>query len=314
MLLIISDLRDFTVDFLITKLLDQEREYYRLNSDDVNNTECFFLLRGRQARRTLAIADKSVDLSEVKSVWYRRMLSPPLNDQVSPDARAFTAREIRHFIEGLVENPAIRWVNPILATSRAELKIYQLRLAADLGFLVPETIVSNDPDLLQQFESAHRGKVISKPICHGLWSTNSERYAIYTDDVSPEDLSDPGQLRLCPTLLQVRVEKGVDVRVTVIGKKVFPVEIHFENQPLLDWRKPGSPISYRLCKDFPDELSSLCLNTLQSLDLLYGAFDFIRTPDNEWYFLEVNPAGEWAWLEQELHLPMSQAFIEIFYD
>jgi D-alanine-D-alanine ligase-like ATP-grasp enzyme len=69
-----------------------------------------------------------------------------------------------------------------------------------------------------------------------------------------------------------------------------------------------------LCTDFPDELSSLCLNTLQTLDLLYGAFDFIRTPNNEWYFLEVNPAGEWAWLEQELHLPMSQAFIEIFYD
>ena len=52
---------------------------------------------------------------------------------------------------------------------------------------------------------------------------------------------------------------------------------------------------------------------LQTLGLVYGAFDFIRTPRGEDVFLEVNPTGEWAWLENSLGFPMRDAFVELFY-
>jgi glutathione synthase/RimK-type ligase-like ATP-grasp enzyme len=52
---------------------------------------------------------------------------------------------------------------------------------------------------------------------------------------------------------------------------------------------------------------------LSILNLQYGAFDFIEKPDGELVFLEINPTGEWAWLENALGYPMRSAFIELFY-
>jgi hypothetical protein len=52
---------------------------------------------------------------------------------------------------------------------------------------------------------------------------------------------------------------------------------------------------------------------LANLGLRYGAFDFVRTPDDRFVFLEVNPTGEWAWLEEHLALPMRDAFIRLFF-
>src|SRR3546814_19880170 len=56
-----------------------------------------------------------------------------------------------------------------------------------------------------------------------------------------------------------------------------------------------------------------CKKLLIALDLVYGAFDFVQSPEGELFFLEVNPAGEWAWLELELDLPLRVAFIDLFH-
>ena len=80
----------------------------------------------------------------------------------------------------------------------------------------------------------------------------------------------------------------------------------------MDWRDPALKVSFTPSR-LPANIERLCRAMLSRLGLCYGAFDFIRTTDGRLVFLEVNPTGEWAWLEERLGFPMRNPFIKMFY-
>ena len=93
-----------------------------------------------------------------------------------------------------------------------------------------------------------------------------------------------------------------------MGRKIFAVEIHKLDKGEVDWRKPNIRKSYK--EHFlPQGLNRQILKIHEYLNLLYSAMDFILTPDGEYYFLEINPAGEWVWLEKELGISISEQII-----
>ena len=145
--------------------------------------------------RRYTVAGKGVDLGDIRSVWYRRMVWPSPSQTIFPEQRRFAAGEIRHLVEGLVLDPSILWVNPIDATAMGERKVFQLRLAREVGFRIPPTLISNDPKMLRDFAARHDGGVICKPIYHGLVSEGSKRYSVYTNQIHPDELADDVQLQ-----------------------------------------------------------------------------------------------------------------------
>jgi hypothetical protein len=314
LLLIITNRDDLTADFLITRLLETGQPYYRINSEDLAEAKYLFSAGDDEdVTRCYTIAGKKLDLGDIRSVWYRRMIWPSPSQTIFPEQRRFAAGEIRHLVEGLVLDPSILWVNPIDATALGERKVFQLRLAREVGFRIPPTLISNDPKMLRDFAARHDGGVICKPIYHGLVSEGSKRYSVYTNQIDPDELADDAQLQACPTLLQKRIPKGTDIRATFIGRDVFPVEIFSSDAAPLDWRRPGEDIQYRRI-ELPPAIEHSCRDLLSRLRLSYGAFDFVRTPEGEVFFLEVNPTGEWAWLERALGIPMRDAFLRLFFD
>jgi glutathione synthase/RimK-type ligase-like ATP-grasp enzyme len=112
-------------------------------------------------------------------------------------------------------------------------------------------------------------------------------------------------------LLQEEIVRSADVRATFIGSQCFAAEIT-GNASLVDWRDSDMEVSYSACTLGVD-VERMCLAMLDRLGLVYGAFDFVRTPEGELVFLEVNPTGEWAWLEERLGFRMRDAFIQLFY-
>jgi hypothetical protein len=308
-LLIVTNKDDFTADFMIQRLIEKGLPYFRLNSDELYDIQYELSLKRGKNTRKLILHNKFIDLNEVTCVWYRRKISPPPSCRVSEAEQRFAAGELQHFVEGLVLDSSITWVNPIGATDVAEKKVLQLRVAQHLGFNIPDTLISNSSHKLDKFIEENNGKTICKPIYHGLFCTPLEQYAVYTHNVTRDDFDGA---EIIPTLLQREVPKGNDIRLTIIGKDVYPVEIYSSNPLPLDWRKRGNEVSFKVCS-VPSEIVRLCHDLLDKLNLVYGAFDFVRTPDGEWVFLEVNPTGEWAWLEIELSLPMSDSFIKVFY-
>jgi hypothetical protein len=118
LLLIITNRDDLTADFLITRLLETGQSYFRINSEDLAEAGYLFSAGGHEdVTRRYTVAGKSLDLSDIRSVWYRRMVSPSPSQTIFPEQRRFAAGEIRHLVEGLILDPSILWVNPIDATA-----------------------------------------------------------------------------------------------------------------------------------------------------------------------------------------------------
>jgi len=307
MLLILTSDKDLTADFLIVELLDRKLPYFRLNVEDLSRAEYEFTDSGI---RRVTVGPRSADLTEITAVWYRRALFPITSSGDSYAQQVFVAGEVRHLAFGMVWNPKILWVNPIEKVYVAEHKIHQLVTAKQLGFSLPSTLVSSDVKELQAFVKNNPNGTICKPIYHGLFIDGPDSYSVYTRQVSAEDFE--GQDRLnCPVLLQEKVPRRCDLRVTFIGKNCFAAAIHTPS-PVVDWRDPSACATFSPVEIDP-QLESRCREMLSTLGLRYGAFDFIRRPDDEEVFLEINPTGEWAWLENSLGYPMRNAFIDLFY-
>ena len=162
MLLILTSDKDLTPDFLIVELIRRGLPYFRLNTEELAQACFTFSLNEKAARREIRVATRTLDLGDVKSVWYRRAIHPgPILD-LPRGASAFVVGELRHLTMGLVLNPVILWVNPIENVSVAEHKLYQLQIARELGFVVPCSLVSSDPLELRRFAEGNRLGTICK--------------------------------------------------------------------------------------------------------------------------------------------------------
>jgi hypothetical protein len=310
MLLILTSDKDLTTDFLIVELINRGLPYFRLNAEELTKADYTLVLSENTVRREVCVGAKRVDLSEVDSVWYRRAVHPGYTAGLSRSESVFVAGELRHLALGLVMNPDVTWVNPIDKVSVAELKLYQLQVAQQLGFRVPRTVVSRDAKTLRTFAAGNESGTICKPIFHGMFAGESSNYSVYTRRVTPESI-DADSVKICPVFLQEEIVRESDLRATFIGRHCFVADIKGDPS-LVDWRDPDLAVSYTV-GSLSQEVEAMCRAMLAKLGLIYGAFDFLRTPAGDLVFLEVNPTGEWAWLEDRLGFPMREAFIQLFY-
>jgi glutathione synthase/RimK-type ligase-like ATP-grasp enzyme len=296
---------------LIVELIKRGLPYFRLNGEDLAHANYHFALDECGSKAEITIGNRTLTLNDVTAVWYRRAIHPIPTDNLSSGERQFVAGEIRHLATALVLNPGVLWVNPIDRVTIAEHKLYQLQIAQKIGFNVPRTLVTRDASKLKQFAEKNTTGTICKPIFHGLFSDGSFRYSVYTRRVRPETF-DNAAANVCPVLVQEEVPRIADVRATFIGTAMFAVDISADQQ-LVDWRESKSSIRYSIT-GIGDTMEQRCRMMLNELGLVYGAFDFIRKPNGELVFLEINPTGEWAWLEDRMGFPMRSAFIKLFFE
>jgi glutathione synthase/RimK-type ligase-like ATP-grasp enzyme len=122
-------------------------------------------------------------------------------------------------------------------------------------------------------------------------------------------------IEACPAIYQHLVPRLSDLRITVVGRHVFGALIFMDaSADVVDWRAaPVGSLRYE-GYDVPESQARLCQQLLRTLGLTYGAFDFIVTPSGEHVFLEVNPSGQWAWIEQATAQPISAAIVRTLLD
>ena len=313
MLLIVTTKDDLAIDYFLTKLTRSSLPAFRMNVDDLFDAKIVWANHNDPERTEIGIGNRVFSIGEITSVLYRRALTPRPPEFVNADARNFAAGEVRHLYEGLLQGlESARWVSGIQETHAAERKLYQLQVAERIGLEVPDTIVSNDESTIRGFVEYLGGRGVCKPIYHGLWRSSQGMQAIHTRFVDFDNLPTQEELDTCPVLIQEVAPKGTDIRITCIGDELFPVEIQTAQPDLIDWRHPDHELEYQTT-ELPNRIQSLVCELLSHLKLQYGAMDFVRTLDGRWLFLEVNPVGEWVWLERHLSLPMSDAFIRLLF-
>jgi len=129
---------------------------------------------------------------------------------------------------------------------------------------------------------------------------NDEKYSVMTNLITEQDIKEDDLMRQCPHLFQRYFDKEYEVRVTAIGDKITGTAIHSQESDLskVDYRRYDFTVSYRSIQ-LPKYVEEFCYLMLKHYELHFGAFDFIVTKkDKEFVFLELNPNGQWLWLEQ----------------
>lgn len=303
-------------DVVISKLQRRSQRVFRFDADIFANGELqlnFCSDRDRFGFKIIG-ADDTLSSKEIKSVWYRRPNSLHLKIK-DPVQSRYAEEEIVNLLEGLwVSMPDVFWLNNPVYLTRARKKIYQLFLAKEAGFITPKTIITNDPEKVRRFYRECGGKVVFKAIQGELLDYGEKSFSIPTTLITDKHLKGIDLVKHTPALFQEFIEKAYELRITVVGDKIFPVKI----EPLtdishaVDWRYPElmDKLSYSRTV-LPENISTFCFLLLQQLRLSFGAFDFAVGKNGEVYFLEINPNGQWYWLEDRTGLLISDAIADM---
>lgn len=247
-------------------------------------------------------------------VWHRRPTPPALPGNMHPGDLPVARRECRSFLDGLYHlvAPDAFWVNPLPSFERAENKPVQLREAVRAGLSVPPTLMSNDPARIRHFLDEFQGRAVYKPFNPAQWDADDQMAVLLTSEITAEDLPEDELLRLTPGIFQARVDKAHELRVTVMGRHVVTARLPSQEveETRLDWRAAGSKL--RIEPDrLPDDVEAACLRLMRSLGITFGCFDFIVTPEGGHVFLEVNPAGQFLWVEEaNPGIPLLAPFVD----
>jgi glutathione synthase/RimK-type ligase-like ATP-grasp enzyme len=192
-------------------------------------------------------------------------------------------------------------VNEPRAEMRANSKLLQLKSAHIAGIRIPDTLVSNDPQTLRTFLSQQRKAIIKPIVC-------DYPHSIETRPCSNDEFADDAIASLCPTLVQELVHAAADIRVCMVGDQIFSAELRRADiNERVDWRMTVNGWKeHRL----PVEVGDRLLALKRTLELDTGSVDMRLTDEGDYVFLEINPSGQFLFLEVDAGLPVSAAYAE----
>lgn len=208
------------------------------------------------------------------------------------------------FLRSLMVFDNALWVNSPVSTYRAEHKAVQLQAAVSVGFNVPDTLISNAKESAQVLAESS-GMVAIKGVDTVLVRDQDTEIFGYTNLVERERLSGH-EFRSAPAILQHAFVNKLDLRVTVLGEGVWGAAITSQGRPIGgDWRLAKTDADF-VAFSLPRDISDQCVAVTRQLGLKFGAIDLVHS-EGKFYFLEINPTGEWAWLQARLDFPISSA-------
>jgi glutathione synthase/RimK-type ligase-like ATP-grasp enzyme len=314
-ILIVTNRQDITADLVVLRLQQRELPYIRFNTEEFPSDVKLSWRADRISHHgALHFANQSVDLATITSVWYRRPVPPVPEEQIEDSgARRFAASESQSALRNVWSLLDCRWVSRPDRIRLAEQKLHQLRIAAQVGLDIPTSCVTSSPEEAREFCRSQRS-VIAKSLGRGHVTDEDGRLSIiYTQLLKPTDFERLESVALAPTLFQEEVPRAFDLRVNVVGRRIFATEIHVHRSggPVVDWRREDAAhIEYR-DHQLPSDVADRVLRLVQTYGLQFGALDFVVTPQQRYVFLEINPNGQWAWIEQETGTAISHTLVDL---
>ena len=311
MILIVTNEQDLTSDYLVLELRRRELPFNRLNSERFSEAKVLFDPKRGEDAWTVDLEGNKIDFNKVRAAYLRRPGTPPANKVVKQGAaRRYCEVEWGAALTAALNSLGERWLNSPLAILAAENKPRQLSLAYSLGFAIPDTLVTNDLKKTQCLIS--EGTCVAKPLREALLEENGEERVIFTNRLNKLVETDGLKVSIAPVIFQREIKKRSDIRATVVGDNVFAAEILSQDfdETKTDWRRGSRPDLQHRPHELPDNLQKKCVLLVRALGLRFGAVDLILDQGGGYWFLEVNPNGQWAWIENRTGLPLTQAIVD----
>ncbi len=266
------DLSEFPTKLSLTMAFEEGRRSFRLRRPGENGG--------------------TFDLSDIGAVWWRRPQPYGLPDALrDPTHQRFAASETETAFQGLYQSLSAFWVNEPLRDIAAGRKSWQLAVAQEIGLEIPPTVMTSDPEAAQAFWRQHDGAVIYKQFIAlpDAWRE--------TRRLQPEDAPLAEAVRNAPVIFQRYVDAVAEIRAIVVGEEIFAAST--------DLRQVEYPVDVRMNLDapyqahaLPEEVQTRLLRLMARMGLEYGAIDLRLTPEGRYVFLEINPAGQFLYIER----------------
>ncbi len=275
-----------------------------------------FRIRANQPLFEAIIDGVPYDLDSFSGIWYLKPLLPKAIRLFEPiEYRQLLQRqfyELREAIWTIFRSK--RSLNDPWACRMAENKIVQLKAAAAVGFRVPETLITSDPDSVRAFYAEHPEGIVVKLLA----SVPLNDKVIYTNRVGEKEILEVERVRMSPSIFQEEIRKAHEVRITVVGNNIFAARIHSQDDPetALDWRrKPrlnDTSVTMSAC-ELSNETILRIRAFMERMRLRFGCIDMIITPNGDEVFLEINPNGQWYFVQLKTEMQIAEAIADLLY-
>lgn len=305
MIIIITNKEDICADFVVQALRQRQAAFWRFNTEDAPQVR-FTLTPGQEWSVSLPDGRRILLDASLTGIWYRR--PEWVNDAGQRGSAAeFVNDQWRQLIWGLTAVSAGKWVNDPYANQRAECKLLQLQLAQTIGLSTPRTCITNDPVALSDFRMKQSSGAIVKAVYAPL--LEDENSFVFTHLLTDEEVPASKELQLAPLICQQALRPKRDIRVTMVGEKVFAAELNAGNEAPIDWRLLPHEGNWAVT-ELPIWVADKLRELTRRLGLQFAGIDLIHH-GGEYYFIEVNPNGEWGWLQTGAGLPIAEALADL---
>lgn len=330
MILIVTHYQDLTVVRLKRHLQERGCEPVIIDSKSVEGETELSLEGGAEgvASCRLRLDGRDINLEEVRSAWLWRPWERFPEEAhlrglaAKPTEWMFYRREWMAFHKGFalaLGYSNVFCVNAPPNNVAFEEKVCQMMIASQVGLKIPDTLYTARPSLVKNFYARHEGNIIYKPfsgfahLVEGEGEGKPKVARLYTSRVKEAHLVEPAGFIPTPCIFQPYVEKEVELRIVIVGRRVFACSIHSQQSELSrdDWRRfdfentPYEPF------ELPAEIEQKLLTLMDRLGLVFGSVDMILTPGGEYIFIEINPNGQFDWIAQRTGLPIYEALAEM---
>lgn len=300
--LIVTNEEDVTADMVVVHLNASGVPVVRLDPADLTGGVA---LSGEFVhgafRGHLSSAGRLVSVDGLRSIWMRR---PGAAAARAAAPSPWLTEEAGQALYGMLRGCDVRWMNHPDAARRARYKPWQLRLAQRCGLPVPATLITTFPQAAREFAALYPDLVV-KPVS-GSHPQDPPR-AVPTSRVAPD--ADFSAVAFGPTLLQRRVAKRADIRLTVVGERMLAAAKVADAEAEVDVRFAASNAPWQPVEVAP-RVAKTVRAYMREAELAYGAFDFVEDADGTWWFLECNQSGQFGFIEVDTGQPISLSIAE----
>ena len=312
--LILTERGDVESDLISLHLLSRGVDFVRLNREDIP-FHCSMSFKPSEPGKRLTLLNVSgryIKPNNIKIAIFRRFGVNDFDYIKSGFAQKFAREQWKSAIQILKGCFSCKWINDpdqiVLASDRAE----QLSVASAVGFDIPATIITNDPSEAKTFYLTHDAKIVVKALTHHMVRDAGKYFSMYTHFVVPKDVKSFVDLAHAPCVLQEWIPRKSELRVTVIGDQVFAAQIDLPRtkSPLADIHRGFTKKLTKKPVRLKKAIRNKCVTLVRKLGLLYGAIDFMIKDGGRMVFLEVNPIGDWVWLENETGLRITEGIAD----
>jgi hypothetical protein len=240
-------------------------------------------------------------LNEIGAVWWRRYRPATINPMITDaHVKQFCSSESSALLQSIFYH-SDKVINSPIRERAASLKQAQLVAAIRLGIRIPRTIISNDGAAIRRFVQREKATICKTIVC-------DYPHSVPTRTCSLADFANDEEVALAPVIVQELVPCALDIRVCIVGDQIFCAQLWRENREEVDWRMTASGWKpHSMSKDLIHQLQTL----IRSFGLDMASIDLRLTPEGDYYFFEINPSGQFLFLEIDAGLPISNAVAEL---